>query len=268
MVVSFDRDGGAARSMPRLAVIILTKNEEANIEAAMETAAFADEILVIDSGSTDRTQELAKKHGAKVVIHHMDEEGFAGQRNFALTQTAAEWVFFLDADERIIPEAANRMMEIISVGHPAAYRVERRNIVMGKMMQYGGHRPDYVARFYPRTRVRWQGKVHEGIETDLPIKTLKNCLHHYTYVTWQQYFTKTNYYTSLSAQGMFERQKKVSVGSALSHAFFAFVKSYILKQGFRDGYLGLIMSILAGNASLMKYLKLQNLYRLEQEKYK
>lgn len=254
--------------MPKLAVIILTKNEEANIEAAMESAAFADEILVIDSGSTDRTKELAEKQGAKFIVHPMDAEGFAGQRNFALIQTDAEWVFFLDADERIIPEAADRIMEILSSGELAAYRVERKNIVMGKMMHYGGHRPDYVARFYPRTFVHWQGRVHEGIETALPIKELKNCLYHYTYTTWQQYFTKTNYYTSLSAQSMFERQKKVSGSSALSHAFFAFVKSYILKQGFRDGYLGLIMSILAGNASLMKYLKLQNLYRLNQEKNK
>ena len=254
--------------MVQLAVIILTKNEERNIEAAIASAAFADEILVVDSGSTDRTQELTEKMGARFVKHSMDGDGFAGQRNFSLTQTEAEWVFFLDADERIVPEAVDRIMESLSIGEPAAYRVERRNIVMGKMMYYGGHRPDYVARFFPRTLVHWQGKVHEGIETDLPIKKLKNCLYHYTYTTWRQYFTKTNYYTSLSAQSMFERQKKASGVSALSHAFVAFVKSYILKQGFRDGYLGLIMSIFAGNASLMKYLKLQNLYRLEQVKHK
>jgi glycosyltransferase involved in cell wall biosynthesis len=254
--------------MARLTVIILTKNEERNIEAAIESAAFADEILLVDSGSTDRTQELAEKMGARFITHPMDEEGFAGQRNFALTQTEADWVFYLDADERIIPEAVDKMKEILSVGESAAYRVERRNVVMGKLMRYGGHRPDYVARFFPRILVRWQGKVHEGIETELPVKEIKNCLYHYTYTTWHQYFTKTNYYTSLSAQSMFERQKKVSCASALSHAFFAFVKSYILKQGFRDGYLGLIMSILAANASLMKYLKLQNLYRLKQEKHK
>lgn len=254
--------------MPKLAVIILTKNEERNIEAAIESAAFAEEIILIDSGSADRTQELAEKMGARFITHPMDEEGFAGQRNFALTQTEAEWVFYLDADERIIPEAVDKIKEILFSGELAAYRVERKNVVMGKLMRYGGHRPDYVARFYPRTLVRWQGKVHEGIETELPVKELRNCLFHYTYTTWQQYFTKTNYYTSLSAQSMFDRQKKVSGGSALLHAFFAFVKSYILKQGFRDGYLGLIMSILAGNASLMKYLKLQNLYCLEQEKHK
>ena len=252
--------------MARLTVIILTKNEERNIEAAIESAAFADEILLIDSGSTDRTQELAEKMGARFIKHPMDEDGFAGQRNFALTQTDADWVFYLDADERIIPEAVDNIKKILSTGESVAYRVERKNVVMGKLMRYGGHRPDYVARFYPRLLVRWQGKVHEGIETELPVRELKNCLYHYTYTTWQQYFTKTNYYTSLSAHSMFERKKKVSNASALSHAFFAFVKSYILKQGFRDGYLGLIMSILAGNASLMKYLKLQNLYRLKQKK--
>lgn len=254
--------------MPKLAVIILTKNEEANIEAAMESAAFADEILVIDSGSTDRTQELAEKQGAKFITHPMDEEGFAGQRNFALTQTEAKWIFYLDADERIVETSVAKIKEIVETDEPMAYSVERKNIVMGQMMHHGGHRPDYSARLYPRESIHWRGKVHEQLETELPMKKLDNCLHHYTYMTWQQYFNKTNYYTSLSARNLFDRKKKVNGIEILLHGFFAFIKAYIFKQGFRDGYLGFIMSILAGNASLMKYLKLQNLYRLEQEKHK
>ncbi|SFT66619.1 Glycosyltransferase involved in cell wall bisynthesis [Selenomonas sp. GACV-9] len=248
--------------MPRLAVLILTKNEEANIEECIKSASFADEIVVIDSGSTDSTQAKAESLGARFVVHPMDDSGFAGQRNFAMTQTEADWVFFLDADERIVKDAAEKIKAIVAADTPTAYRVQRKNVIMGKMMQYGGHRPDYVARFYPRQSVKWHGRVHEGIETVLPIKELPGCLHHYTYTTWQQYFSKSNQYTSLSAQTMFANKKKASRMGVLSHAFFAFLKSYVLKQGFRDGYLGFVMSVLAANASMTKYLKLRNLYRL------
>lgn len=254
--------------MPRIAVLILTKNEEVNIEECIKSASFADEIVVIDSGSTDATQAKAEALGARFVVHPMDDGGFAGQRNFALTQTEAEWVFFLDADERIVTGAVKQITEIVAADIPIAYRVQRKNVIMGKMMQYGGHRPDYVARFYPRQAVKWHGRVHEGIETELSVKDLPGCLHHYTYTTWHQYFSKSNQYTSLSSQTMFANKKKVSRMGVLSHAFFAFLKSYVLKQGFRDGYLGFVMSILAANASMTKYLKLRNLYRLAKEQQK
>lgn len=250
--------------MPKLAVIILTKNEEKNIEDCIRSASFADEIVVIDSGSTDRTQELAEAAGARFIVHPMDEAGFAGQRNFALTQTEMEWVFYLDADERITATAAQKIKKLVECGEAAAYRVERKNILFGRMMRYGGHRPDYVARLYPQNAISWTGKVHEGIRTQLPIRKLSNVLHHYTYTTWQQYFDKTNHYTSLSAQAMYERGKTAKGGTVIAHGFFAFVKSYLLKMGFMDGYLGLIMSFMAAYADLMKYLKLQNLHRLNQ----
>ncbi len=252
--------------MAKLAVLILTRNEEKNIEQCIKSASFADEIVVIDSGSTDNTQIKAEAMGARFIVNFMGKDGFAGQRNFALTQTSAEWVLFLDADERITEAAKDTIKKIVKRNKSAVYRIERKNIVMGKIMHYGGHRPDYVARLFPRVMVKWYGTVHEGIKTNLPIYELSNCLHHYTYTTWYQYFEKTNQYTSLSAQGMFEQRKKVRNISALGHAFFAFFKSYVMKQGFRDGYLGLVMSVLAANASMTKYLKLQNLYRLEKEK--
>lgn len=251
--------------MPKLAVLILTKNEEKNIAECIQSAAFANEIVVIDSGSTDRTRELAESAGARFVVHLMDDEGFAGQRNYALTQTNADWVFYLDADERITAKAAGKIQQLVERDEAAAYRVERKNILFGRMMHYGGHRPDYVARLYPRKAIHWQGKVHEGIETNLPIRKLSDVLHHYTYTTWQQYFAKTNHYTSLSAQAMYARGKKAHGGTVLAHGFFAFVKSYLLKKGFLDGYLGLVMSLMAAYADLMKYLKLQNLYRLSQK---
>ncbi len=249
--------------MLRLAVLILTRNEEAHIEACIKSASFADEIVVIDSGSIDKTQAIAESMGAKFITHPMGEDGFAGQRNFALTQTTADWVFYLDADERIQEEAAREIRRIVSDDNPAVYQVERKNIVFGKMMHHGGHRPDFVYRLYPRTAIHWQGKVHEGIETDLPRKTLHNVLLHYTYTTWKQYFAKFNQYTSLAAQSMFERNKRVGKAGALGHAVFTFIRDYLLRGGFLDGFMGLTMSVMASVYTFVKYLKLINLYRLQ-----
>ena len=248
--------------MPKLAVIILTKNEEDNIEGAIDSASFADEILVIDSGSTDRTQELAEKMGARFITHPMDEEGFAGQRNFALTQTDADWVFYLDADERITVEAKSLIRRIVNKNEKLAFKVERKNIVFGQLMRYGVHRPDFVTRLFPRMEVQWQGVVHEGVQSNLAEKKIYNVLQHYTYTTWHQYFSKFNHYTSLAAEDMFKREKQVSNFGIIGHSFGAFIKSYIIKKGFLDGFLGFVMCFVAMAYTLTKYMKLQNLYRL------
>lgn len=252
--------------MSSLAVIILTKNEEKNIEAAIESAAFADEILVIDSGSTDKTQELAERHGAKFISHPMDEEGFAGQRNFALTQTDAEWVFYLDADERITQSGRKMIQEVVAQNCQNVYRVERKNIVFGQLMNYGVHRPDYVARLFPRNAVQWYGLVHEGIKTELPVEKLADVLRHYTYTSWCQYFTKFNRYTSLAAEELAKRNKQISNAGIVSHTLGAFFKSYILKKGFLDGFLGFVMSFMSTTYTLTKYMKLRNIYRLEHDR--
>ena len=169
----------------------------------------------------------------------------------------------LVGDERIVEVAARDIRRFVSDGNPAAYQVERKNIVFGKMMHHGGHRPDFVYRLYPRTAIHWQGKVHEGIETDLPRKTLHNVLLHYTYTTWKQYFAKFNQYTSLAAQSMFERNKRVGKAGTLGHAVFTFIRDYLLRGGFLDGFMGLTMSVMASVYTFVKYLKLINLYRLQ-----
>lgn len=251
--------------MPRLAVLILTKNEEKNIEECIKSVSFADEVVVIDSGSTDKTQEKAESLGARFVVHEMDEAGFAGQRNFALQQTEAEWIMYLDADERVIPGAVPVIQQAVASNEQKGYRLERKNIVFGKRMHHGGNRSDYSARLYPREKIKWQGVVHESVVTDLPWENIDNGLDHYTYTTWQQYFGKFNHYTSLAAREMFDRGGKVSCGGAVSHAFFALIRDFILRKGFLDGFMGLVMAIMAGTYTLVKYLKVINLYRLAGE---
>ena len=250
--------------MPKLAVIILTKNEEANIEGAMGSAAFADELLIIDSGSTDRTRELVEQQGAKFISHPMGEDGFAGQRNYALTQTDAEWVFYLDADERITPEAASEIKKLVSQNEQVAYKIKRLNVVFGQMMKYGEHGPDWCVRLFPRMQVQWTGVVHESPQLKLPIAALRYPLHHYTYTDWHRYFEKFNQYTDLMAQRMWENGKRASFVDILIHPAFAFVRFYFLRLGLLDGKQGLIFALNHYFYTMIKYVKLYYKQREEQ----
>lgn len=245
--------------MPKLAVIILTRNEESNIEGAMKSAAFADEIVVIDSGSTDRTQELAEKHGASFISHPMDEQGFAGQRNYALTQTEAEWVFYLDADERITYKLAEEIKQHIEVCPQSAAEVKRVNVVMGKTMYHGVYRPDYCQRLFKREQVRWESVVHEHALTDMPFVQLKTPMEHLCLTDWRQYISKLDRYTTLMAEEMKMRGKKTDILHMHSHALFAFLKMYLLKGGFLDGKQGFILCQFHYFYTLMKYVKLYEL---------
>ena len=249
----------------RLAVVILTKNEEKHIAACMASAAFADEILVIDSGSTDGTQAIAEAHGARFIPHPMTDEGFAGQRNFALTQTQADWVLYLDADERITPELAAAVQRAITGESTMAYSLHRVNVVFGQTMHHGAHRPDRCLRLFPRTQVTWYGRVHEGAQTPLPTQLLMGNLLHHTYDTWQQYFIKFNHYTTLAAESYYASGRRISRGIVVAHSLFAFLRNYILHLGFLDGFLGLVMSLAASFYTMTKYLKAINMYRLQEK---
>lgn len=246
--------------MSKLAVLILTYNEESNIKSCVESVSFADEIVVIDSGSTDDTIKIAENMGVKTMYHSM-QEGFAAQRNFALTQTDAEWVLFLDADERITPELGKEICEVIK-GHPSyAYEILRRNVVFGQSVQYGGHSPDFSLRLYPREAITWQGVVHEKAIVSLPIKQLKHHMLHHTYTSWDRYFFKFNQYTTLMARQMHEKGKKMYLSDVLIRPGFAFIRFYILKSGWRDGRTGLYLALLHSFYTMMKYIKLYYLQK-------
>lgn len=239
--------------MKKIAVLILTYNEEKNIADCIASAAFADEIIVIDSGSSDATVEIAEKLGAKVTVNKM--EGFAAQRNLALTKTDAEWVFYLDADERVTKEAAQEIREVIEL-EPFAYEIKRMNIVFGKLMKHGGHGPDYSMRLYPRNAVKWEGKVHEHAVLSLPIKRLKNVMMHHTYTDWDRYIFKLNQYTSMMAGQMNERGKRANLLDFVIRPPYATFRFYVLKAGFLDGRMGLILALMHGFYTLTKYVKL------------
>ena len=244
----------------KLAVIILTHNEVRHIEACIESASFADEILVIDDDSTDRTAEIARAAGARVISHPLAGD-FAGQRNFALMQTDADWVFYVDADERVNPETEAALRRVMAENARAAYEIKRINVAFGQEMHYGAHRPDYPRRFLPRDAVRWEGLVHERTVSNLPVRRLKGSLLHYTYTDWDQYFQKMNQYATLMAKRRLAEGERPSFLKILFDPPFAFFRSYVIQRGFLDGRLGFILGIFHGFYTMMKYVKL---YYLEE----
>lgn len=248
-----------------LAVIILTRNEEANIRDCIASVDFADEVIVVDSGSEDMTCEFAESMGAKVYQHPMDEEGFAGQRNFGLEKTAADWVLYLDADERITPELAAEIRQHIRKMPQQAADIRRISVVLGQRMYHGVYRPDYITRLFPRDKVRWEGVVHEYARTELPVIRLHASAHHYCLTSWEQYFLKFDRYTTLMADKMYQHGKRTNLIIAHLHAVFAFLQMYIMKRGFLDGQLGFILCQYHYFYTLTKYVKLYYLCKRNKE---
>lgn len=246
--------------MPTLAVLILTFNEEKNIKDCISSIPFADEIIVVDSLSADNTVSIAQSLGAKVFSKAMDQ-GFAAQRNFALEQTQAEWVLFLDADERITPELAKEIRCIVDNNKTGAYKILRENIIFGKMINHGAHKPDWCLRLCPRKAVKWEGLVHESAEVSEPLKKCSKSMLHYTYTSWEQYFEKMNKYTTLMAQKNIQKGKKAGFLDVLLRPIYGFIRMYFLRLGFLDGKLGFILSVLHGYYTFVKYIKLDKLLK-------
>lgn len=244
-----------------LTVVILTKNEEKNIVDVIANAKqVTDKVLIVDSGSTDKTVELAEANGAKVIYRQWDND-FAAQRNFALEHVDTEWVLYLDADERMNGELVTNIKNELQAPKNALYRFSRRNSAFGREFQYGVLAPDSVLRMFPKDMAKWEGKVHENPIGDLPVKVLKGCLKHYTYTDFSQYLSKMNSYAAIGAQNNKVKKKKVGViKDFVFRPFFAFVKMYILKKGFMEGWLGFVLSVNYANYTLNKYnfLKMMN----------
>ena len=244
--------------MSNVTVVILTKNEEKNIEGAIENAKLVSEkVLIVDSGSTDNTVELARENGAKVVFREWDDD-FSAQRNYALENIDTRWVVYLDADEQLNEQLISEIKRVIATDSDARDRFIRRNSAFGKDFRYGVLGPDSVIRLFPKDKVRWRDKVHERPVGDLPVITLKGYMKHYTYRTFEQYIQKMNQYSSIGAQNYHDKHKKVSViGDFVFRPLFAFLKMYVLIKGFLEGWLGFVLCLNYANYTLNKYVKLK-----------
>lgn len=211
--------------MSSLAILILTCNEEDNIVSVVENAKkCTDEVVVIDSGSTDRTVERAKEHGAKVAFRAWTND-FSAQRNFALEQTDADWVLYLDADERLNDEVIAEVKKIISgKGRDQQYSFERKSVAFGTKFNHGVLKPDHVLRMFPRNQVKWVNKVHEHPECELPVKVLPGHIEHYTYKNWHHWEGKLCQYTTIWAQAAYKQGKRISLRTVFFIAWAPFSK--------------------------------------------
>lgn len=243
-----------------LAVIILTRNEEHNIiDVIKNVRQCTDEILIVDSGSTDKTVELAKENGAKVFFRAWTND-FSAQRNFALDKTSADWVLYIDADERLTAKTVEHIKKILAQDElNFQYKVKRKVTSFGVTFNHGVLKPDYILRMFPREKVQWVGKVHEHPDCNCEVKILDGYLEHYTYPSLESWEKKIQLYSTLWAEGSFQQGKRTSRAGAFLHASAAFFKMFFLKAGFLDGWFGFYTCANHFFCAMMKYLKLLEL---------
>ncbi len=246
----------------KLTVTVITRNEAANIEGALESVKWADEILVVDSHSADETVALAERHSARIEIH--DWGGYSAQRNLAAQIASHDWILALDADERVPPDLAAEIQGIMRTGTTAGgYRMPRVSYYLGRWIRGTDWYPDYQLRLYDRRVGRFNGKrVHESVELkDGRPGTLQHDLQHYPYRDISDHVTSIDHYTTLAADEWFAEGRRTNPLEVAVHPPAAFLRNYIVRGGFRDGTAGFLISILNWYYVFLKILKLWELQR-------
>lgn len=245
--------------MVPISVLILAKNEEKNIGDCITSCSFADEVLVIDDGSTDRTQEIAEGLGARVIHRSMNGD-WGGQQTFAIQQAKHPWIFFIDADERCTPALCEEIKMVVTKGDKYGYWVRRINHFKHKIVKHGPLSPDWVCRLMPKEGSYVEGFVHPKIVHQYKDMRLTKDMLHYTYETWDQYLRKMNQYSTLAAEKYKKEGKSCNfLFDVMFRPAFAFFKMYVLKLGFLDGKIGYMLSANYANYTMNKYIKLKAL---------
>ena len=246
----------------KISAVVITRNEEANIEAALlSLEGIASEIVVVDSHSTDRTVKLARKHTDKVTERTWTN--FADQKNFGNDQASHPWILSLDADERLSPELRDEMKAMLE-DEPdcAAFSMPRRVFYLGRWIRHSGWYPDRKVRLFRKERARWEGAyVHESLVVAGEVRKLKGDIHHYTYRSIADHLARINRFSDLGAQKLYAEKKKCRWYHLLCQPFGRFVKSYVFKRGFQDGFAGLVVSVLNGYSIFVRYAKLREIWK-------
>jgi glycosyltransferase involved in cell wall biosynthesis len=242
--------------VPGVTATVITLNEAANIAAALESVRWADEIVVVDAESTDDTVSIARRYTDRVIVRPWP--GYVDQKNFAASQARNDWIFSLDADERVPPALAAEIKALLAAGPPCAgYRVPRVNHFLGRWIRTTDWYPDYQLRLYDRRRARWAGRyVHESVRADGEVGRLRTDLEHYSFRDVAHHVRTINRYSSLAARQMFEDGRRAGPLRIVLHADAAFLRNYLLRGGFRDGTAGLVVSMLNAYYVLLKFVKL------------
>lgn len=250
-------------TMNKVSVIIITKNEEENIEACLESVKWADEVIVVDSGSTDKTVELAKKFTDKVIFNEW--KGYAEQKNYALQLAKNDWVLSLDADERVTEKLRDEILNS-DLNNFDGYRIKRDNYFLDKLIRGCGWGNDYQLRLFKKSKTTLTKRlVHEGFAVEGRVDKLDNALKHYSYRNFKDAFDKINHYSTLEAIEK-QHRKNVNFFTILSTPVIAFLQHFIFRKGYIDGFYGILVSLLHSYTKLQVQLKIWELNNSENSK--
>lgn len=247
-----------------ISAVIICKNEEAHIERCLKSVAWADEIVVYDSGSTDSTVNIAQKMGVKV--HHGEWLGFGATKHEATKRASYDWILSIDADEEVSEKLKLEIQsKVSSLDTNQIYRMPRLSYYLGQWIKHGGWYPDFQIRLFYRKTHQWnQAAIHEKVEPlnggQARIQNLDNCLHHYVFKNIEHQVQTNNRYSTLQAQTLFESGKSFSYFHLFTKPYVKFIECYLFKLGFLDGWAGYVIARNAAYSALLKWLKLQELY--------
>lgn len=248
----------------KLSVALITKNEGKNLPDCLKSVSFADDIVVVDSGSSDRTVGIAKEFGCRVFIE--DWKGYGPQKKSAIDKCNYEWVLLLDADERVSEEAKKAILN--TLGEPAAdaYSFTRKNYLHGRWLRHSGYWPDRQVRLVNKNKGRFRGVIHEKWVTEGHVHDLNAHLEHFAFSNYSDMLRTLNEYSSVIAEELFNSGRRAHVFSPVYHGIGMFFKIYLVEKGFLDGMDGLVTAITKAGGSFFKYAKLIELQR-ENRKY-
>ena len=247
-----------------LSVAIITKNEECNLPACLASVGFADDIVVVDSGSTDRTVEIAKKFGCRVFVE--DWKGNGLQYSSALEKCNNKWCLVIDADERIPPDAKEAILAVLVNPSHDAYSFPRRNYFHGQWVKHSDWWPDRVIRLVRKDKGRFLPGTHgKWITSGKLNNTMHYPIHHYSFSTYSDMLITLDNYTNAVSEELFNKGRKIHLLVPIYHGLSMFFKIFILKRGFLDGFDGLVIAITKAGGSFFKYAKLLELQRGKNE---
>jgi glycosyltransferase involved in cell wall biosynthesis len=250
---------GTAQTAPRspLTACIVTRDEEDRLGDCLASVAWCDEIVVVDSHSTDRTRDIAAAAGARVI--ERDWPGHVAQKEFAVRQARCDWVLCIDADERVSPELAKEIIELREAGFPerAGWEVPRVSEYLGRWIRHGTWYPDPKLRLFDRRRGRWGGRdPHDRVELDGPHGRLRGELLHHPYRSLDEHLATIDRYTTIMARQLHEAGRRAHLRDLVLRPPARFFVYYVVRGGWRDGWRGLLMAYLAAHYVRIKYAKL------------
>jgi glycosyltransferase involved in cell wall biosynthesis len=261
LVIFYIFDAINSPDMPLLSVVISTLNEERNIARCLESVKdIADDIVVVDSGSADRTEEICREFHVR--FFRRKWQGYSEQKNYANSLAKHDWIFSIDADEAVSPELQADILEIRKNPAPGCYRIRRITNYCGKWIRHGGWYPDIKLRFFDRRISKWEGSIHEKLSnvSEKTAPLLRGDCYHYSYYSTSTHIAQASHFALLAAMELFSKGKKAGQLKPTLAAIHKFVRGYVFQLGFLDGHYGWTIALISARAVYFKYSKLREFH--------